>query len=113
MREVTEQDLRAPQFHEGDPDQYEFRDDGKVVRKDRFVQGMRDISAIIFGARHKYEISEVVQAVHRLQGVRMGELIEQARDVFESEPKELQCLDYIQAVIDATPTPAPQDKEQS
>lgn len=107
MREVTEQDLRAPQYREGKPDEYEFRDDGKIVRKDRFVRGMQDIAAIIFGGRHQYEIAEVVAAVHRLQGVRVKDLIEQGRDVFESEPKALECLDYLQAVIDSQADRAP------
>lgn len=101
MRQVTEQDLRAPDFREGAPDQYEFRSDGKIVRKDRFEQGMRDIAAILFGSRHQYEIPEVIAAVHRLQGVRMGDLFDQVRDVFETEPKALECLDYMQAVIDS------------
>ncbi|SFD84376.1 hypothetical protein [Massilia yuzhufengensis] len=107
MREVTEQDLRAPQYREGKPDEYEIRDDGKIVRKDRFVRGMQDIAAILFGARHQYEIAEVVAAVHRMQGVRAKDLIEQARDVFESEPKALECLDYMQAVIDTQADRAP------
>lgn len=107
MRVVTEQDLRAPQYREGKPDEYEFRDDGKIVRKDRFVRGMQDIAAILFGARHQYEIAEVVAAVHRLAGVRAKDLIEQARDVFEGEPKALECLDYMMAVIDAQSDRAP------
>lgn len=107
MREVTEQDLRAPQYREGEPDEYEFRNDGKIVRKDRFVRGMQDIAAILFGARHQYEIAEVVAAVHRLQGVRATDLIEQAREVFESEPKALECLDYMQAVINTQANSAP------
>ncbi len=100
MHEVTERDLRAPQYRDGNPDEYEFRADGKIVRKDRFVRGMQDIAAILFGGRHQYEIAEVVAAVHRLQGVRVKDLIDQARDIFESEPKALECLDYMQAVID-------------
>ena len=99
MNQVTEMNLRAPEFREGDPTDYERRSDGKIVRKDRFVRGMQDIAAILFGARHQYEIPEVVAEVHRLQGVRVMQLIEQAEDVYESEPKALECLDYLRQLI--------------
>jgi len=100
-REVSEKDLRAPEFRHGGPEDYERRDDGKIVRKDRFVSGMQDIAAILFGARHQYEIAEVVTAVHRLNGIQLEKAISNARDVYEGEPKALECLDYLQAVIDA------------
>lgn len=100
-REVMEKDLRAPEYREGKPEDYEFRSDGKIVRKDRFKRGMQDIATILFGGRHEYEISEVVAAVHKLKGVQLAEVIENARDVFESEPKALECLDYLQVVINA------------
>jgi hypothetical protein len=98
-REVMEKDLRAPEYREGKPEDYEFRDDGKIVRKDRFMRGMQDIAAILFGGRHQYEIPEVITAVHRLQGVRFNEILDQAREVFESEPKAMECIDYLQQVI--------------
>jgi len=44
-REVMEKDLRAPEYREGKPEDYEFRSDGKIVRKDRFKRGMQDIPA--------------------------------------------------------------------
>jgi len=100
-RDVMEQDLRAPEFRDGSPDDYERRGDGKIVRKDRWVRGMTDISAIVFGARHEFEISEVVNAVHRLQGVRMRELLDQAEEVFESSKEGLQVVEYIRAVINS------------
>jgi len=99
MNQVTEMDLRAPEFRQGEPADYERRDDGKIVRKDRFARGMQDIAAILFGARHQYEIPEVVAEVHRLQGVRVMDLIEQAEDIYESEPKALECLDYLKQLI--------------
>lgn len=100
-REVTERDLRAPQFREGGPEEYEFRSDGKIVRKDRFKRGMQDIAAILFGGSYDYEIPEVVAAVHKLNGVQLAEAIENARAVYESEPKALECLDYLEEVIKA------------
>jgi hypothetical protein len=101
-REVTEKDLRAPEFRQGGPEEYEFRDDGKIVRKDRFKCGMQSIAAIIFGARYEYEIPEVVAAVHKLKGIQLAEAIENARGVFEGEPEALKCLDYLQEVIRCT-----------
>ena len=95
-----ERDLRAAEFSDGKPDEYEFRSDGKIVRKDRFQRGMRDIAAIVFGCGHDYEIADVVKAIHRLQGVRLVEAINMARDVFESEPKALEAIEYLKAVLD-------------
>lgn len=99
-REVTERDLRNPAFAEGDPSDYEFRADGKIVRKDRFKRGMQDIAAIIFGRRHDYEIDEVVKAVHKLNGVQVEKALDAARSVFENDDQCQQCIDYIRAVID-------------
>jgi len=99
-REVMERDLRAPAYREGKPDEYEFRSDGAIVRKDRFQTGMRDVAAIIFGCGHDYEIAEVIKAVHRLQGIRLVEVLDMARDVFESEPKAQECIDYLQVILD-------------
>jgi len=105
-REVMERDLRAPEYREGKPDEYEFRGDGKIVRRDRFQSGMRDIAAIVFGSGHDYEIAEVIKAVHRLQSVRLVDALDMAREVFESEPKALECIDYIKAVLESRKGPA-------
>jgi hypothetical protein len=99
-REVMERDLRAAEYREGKPDEYEFRSDGKIVRKDRFQCGMRDIAAIVFGCGHDYEIADVVKAIHGLQGVRLAAALNMARDVFESEPKALEAIEYLKAVLD-------------
>lgn len=105
-REVMEQDLRAPEFRHGTPDDYERRDDGKIVRKDRFVRGMQDIAAIVFGSRHDYEIPDVVAAVHRLKSVRLGDVLDNARHVYEDDAKGMEVIDYIQAVLDNAKEPA-------
>jgi len=99
-REVTERDLRAPEFRQGSPEDYEIRDDGKIVRKDRFVCGMHDLAAIVLGSSRDYEIKDVIDAVHRLKGIQVLEHIRTARDVFEGEPKALECLEYLQALIE-------------
>lgn len=105
-REVMERDLRAAAYRDGNPEDYEFRSDGAIVRKDRFQTGMRDIAAIVFGCGHDYEIAHVIKAVHALQGVQLEKALDMARDVFESEPKALECIDYIKALIESRKGPA-------
>lgn len=99
--EVMEQDLRAPEFRQGKPEEYERRDDGKIVRKDRFRTGMQDIASIIFGARHEYEIPDVVDAVRGLATMQLRDAIDDARDVYESQPKALEALDYLNNLINS------------
>lgn len=65
MRQVTEQDFRYPEFRDKDPNDYEFRADGKVVRKDRWETGIYDIVCIL-GIEGDFEISEVVEKVRKL-----------------------------------------------
>ena len=101
--DVIERDLRAPEFRDGEPADYERRDDGKIVRKDRWEVGMRNVATIVVGARAAYEIPDIVDAVRRLQGVRMRELLSQAEEVFESSKEGMQAIDYIRALIDNPP----------
>lgn len=68
MREVTENDFRMPEFRNEKVEDYEFREDGKVVRKDRWQRGFRNIASLVVGARAKYEIDDVVRAVGDLVG---------------------------------------------
>jgi hypothetical protein len=63
MKAVTEQDLRAPEFKEGTPEDYEFRADGKIVRKDRWEKGIRDIVGALGMVRDEFEIEDVVTKV--------------------------------------------------
>lgn len=63
---VREQDLRHPDFARGEPDDYEFRDDGKIVRKDRWEMGIRRIASELGMSRQSWEIHEVVAAVEAL-----------------------------------------------
>jgi hypothetical protein len=94
-RQVTEKDLRRPEFSEGGPEDYEFRKDGKLVRKDRWEQGLRSVAMIVLG-RGAFEVDDVVDAVRQLHGVQVLEAIRDARFVFESEPKAIECLDYLE-----------------
>ena len=63
---VTERDFRQPEFANTNVEDYEFRSDGKLVRKDRWEMGIRKITSIL-RFRHDWEISEVLQAVEALE----------------------------------------------
>ncbi|SEG15409.1 hypothetical protein [Marinobacterium lutimaris] len=64
-RKVTERDLRMPEFRDADLEDLEFRDDGQLVRKDRWERGIRRIAGV-FGINHSFEIDEVVNSVRLL-----------------------------------------------
>lgn len=73
-RQVTERDLRMPEFRDADPGDLEFRDDGKLVRKDRWQVGFRSVAyAMGFNKRSGFEINEVVDKV-----VELAEGLQQA-----------------------------------
>ncbi len=67
-RQVTEQDFRRPEFRDAKIEDYEFRADGALVRKDRWEQGIHRIHGIIGRRGREFEISEVVEAVEKLKG---------------------------------------------
>lgn len=73
MKEVTELDLRRPEFQDPKltPEHFEFDADGCVVRKDRFEKSMRKISSMLHGvnglsARASWTCEQVVEAVRIL-----------------------------------------------
>lgn len=45
--EVTERDFRMPQFRDAKPEDYERREDGEIVRKDRWETTVRAIATKI------------------------------------------------------------------
>lgn len=45
-REVTEADFRLPQYRDAKPEDYEFRKDGVLVRKDRWETSMKKIASL-------------------------------------------------------------------
>ena len=62
-REVTERDFRAPEFRDAKVEDYEFRGDGALVRKDRWEMAVHRIRELVgLGGRREFEISEVVAA---------------------------------------------------
>jgi hypothetical protein len=65
VAEVTERDFRMPQFRDAKVEDYEFRDDGKVVRKDRWEMGLRRIAGRVALTRD-FEIDAVVYRVSQL-----------------------------------------------
>lgn len=65
-RKVTERDFRRPEFVDANPDDYEFRSDGAVVRKDRWEQGIHSIRDALGDHRHEFEIGDIVNAVHAI-----------------------------------------------
>jgi len=72
-RQVTENDFRKDEFKDANVEDYEIRDDGAVVRKDRWEQGIRKIASIlsinyadINFTRGEFEIGDVVLAVDKV-----------------------------------------------
>lgn len=59
-REVTEWDFRKPEFRDAKPEDYELRDDGVPVRKDRWEWAVRSIASHTHGCRVEWEVHEVV-----------------------------------------------------
>jgi hypothetical protein len=68
-RTVTEMDFRMPEFRDAKAEDYEFRDDGKIVRKDRWERAVRSVAfAIGFTGRKEWEIEDVVERVREIAG---------------------------------------------
>jgi len=69
-RPVTERDLRAPEFRDCEPRDLEWRDDGKLARKDRWERGLRSIAYMLQNddklSRGEFEIADVIAAVRTL-----------------------------------------------
>lgn len=62
-RKVTERDFRMPEFRDASPDDYEFRSDGRIVRKDRWETGIHRIREAIGDDRNEFEIEDIIRAV--------------------------------------------------
>lgn len=63
---VTEQDFRRPEFVGEKVEDYEFREDGALVRKDRWKRGIYDIVGALNMSSHEFEIPDVVRCVKKL-----------------------------------------------
>lgn len=64
-REVKERDFRCDEFKDANTKDYEIRDDGKIVRKDRWEKGIYLIAS--FFRFKDFEIDEVIKAVKNIQ----------------------------------------------
>ncbi len=67
-KQVTERDIRLPQFRDANLEDLEFDGSGEVVRKDRFEKSMRKIQGMLHGvnglsARSSWTCEQVVEAV--------------------------------------------------
>jgi hypothetical protein len=72
-RTVIEADFRLPEFRDAKTEDYEFRADGKIVRKDRFVTGMNKIASVLdLNGRHGFEIEDVIGKVKLLMDEKAG-----------------------------------------
>lgn len=66
-RDVTEADFRMAHYRDAKAEDYEFRDDGVLVRKDRWEQAVRSIaSAMGYEPRGCFEIEHLVCSVQML-----------------------------------------------
>lgn len=81
-RSVIERDLRMPEYRDVSPDDLEFRGDGKIVRKDRFITGMRDIAWMFFNG--DYEIPDIVARVKFARDLATDVIEAAADEIWES-----------------------------
>ena len=78
MKQVTEMDFRLPEFKDAKVEDYEFRGDGKIVRKDRWERGIRSIAYHLSRldeysiSTRDFEIDELVDVVEQLVNKAIG-----------------------------------------
>lgn len=66
-RKVTMEDFIIPEFRGKDPEDYEFRRDGTIVRKDRWEKGIMEIAfRLTNSGRVEFEIDNLVKTVEWL-----------------------------------------------
>lgn len=72
-RPVTERDFRDPRFRDAVPEDYEFRDDGAIVRKDRWEMAIRRMaSSLGLLKEREFEIADVETAVAKMMEKESG-----------------------------------------
>ena len=72
-KQVTEKDFREEKFKFAKVEDYEFRTDGEIVRKDRWEAAVRAMAVALKINTRDFEIVQVVQAVDDL--IRKSKLI--------------------------------------
>lgn len=55
-----------PEFRDAKAEDYEFRSDGKLVRKDRWEQGIQSIRFLVGLDGREFEIDEVIDRVRKM-----------------------------------------------
>ncbi len=78
-RAVTELDFRLAKYRDAKVEDYEFRGDGALVRKDRWECGIGSIRSYVGINGREFEIPDVVARVRYLAGLVEG-VLEQAGD---------------------------------
>lgn len=79
-RQVTERDFRMPEFRDAKVEDYEFRADGKLVRKDRWECAINSIRNIVIrtfngnvpGVTSEFEIPNLVDVVRKMAATFEG-----------------------------------------
>lgn len=109
--EVTELDLRRPEFQDPKlkPEHFEFDADGQVVRKDRFETGMRRVHGLLIeqglaSARDKWTVDSIVfkikEAMSETQRLKLLiKIIHHAPD--EAEYFHFQNMEFVKWVDSA------------
>ena len=71
-RDVKESDFRKSEYINKNPEDYEFREDGVIVRKDRWKVGIYRLQSIMLDGRKEFEIDEIIAEAHRLKDLDNG-----------------------------------------
>lgn len=66
QRTVTEHDFRMPEFRDAKPEDYEFRRDGKLVRKDRWEMAVQSVRFLVGIDGREFEIEDVLERVRAM-----------------------------------------------
>lgn len=97
-REVTEQDFRRPEFVGEKVEDYEFRPDGKLVRKDRWQRGIYSICDALGLNTREFEIEDVVEKVESLVAALDGaKQVSFARSQAPGDPRVCGCQTCLSA----------------
>ncbi|MBL4838394.1 MAG: hypothetical protein JKY34_12540 [Kordiimonadaceae bacterium] len=67
MRQATQQDFVIPEFRGKDPADYEVRNDGVCIRKDRWEMGMQRVRELVgIKSNADWEIKDIIDAVENI-----------------------------------------------
>lgn len=66
-RPVTERDLRAPEFADCEPEDMELLDDGRIVRRDRWQSGLKNMLDLLGVTDEDAGMNEAIDRIRDLQ----------------------------------------------